>query len=100
MKYRIKYSGGFKKSYKLCKRRGYDIQLLEKAITLLANEGKLPPEYKAHILSGRLSGIWECHIAPVSNNIRVNSESFCVHNISQSGAIWHSQIPERRPERI
>lgn len=31
-----------------------------KAITLLANEGKLPPEYKAHILSG----IWECHIAP------------------------------------
>ena len=41
MKYRIKYSGGFKKSYKLCKRRGYDIQLLEKAITLLANEGKL-----------------------------------------------------------
>lgn len=64
MKYRIKYSGGFKKSYKLCKRRGYDIQLLEKAITLLANEGKLPPEYKAHILSGRLSGILECHIAP------------------------------------
>lgn len=38
MKYRIKYSGGFKKSYKLCKRRGYDMQLLEKAITLLANE--------------------------------------------------------------
>ena len=36
MKYKIKYSGTFKKSYKLCKRRGYDMSLLQEAIGILA----------------------------------------------------------------
>ena len=62
MKFKIKYSGTFKKSYKLCKRRGYDMSLLQEAISILAEEGELPSKYKAHILSGRLGGIWECHL--------------------------------------
>ena len=62
MKFKIKYSGTFKKSYKLCKRRGYDMSLLQEAISILAEEGELPSKYKAHILSGRLDGIWECHL--------------------------------------
>jgi len=38
--------------------------LLENAIQLLADTGKLPPEYKPHKLSGKYVGCWECHIKP------------------------------------
>ena len=62
MKYRIKYSGTFKKSYKLCKRRGYDMTKLKEVIAILESKGELPPRYRPHILSGRHAGKWECHI--------------------------------------
>ena len=52
MKYIVKYSRQFKKSYKLCKRRGYDMTLVERVIIILAQNGKLPDEYRAHKLSG------------------------------------------------
>lgn len=65
MKYTIRYSGQFKRSYKLCKKRGYDMTKLEVVIHLLAESGSLPAKYKPHILSGRgLAGYWECHIEP------------------------------------
>ena len=62
MKYRIKYSSTFKKSYKLCKRRGYDMTKLKEVIAILESKGELPPKYRPHILSGRYAGKWECHI--------------------------------------
>ena len=63
MKYTIRYSGQFKRSYKLCKKRGFDMSKLEKVITILAQEGKLPEQYKPHKLVGKLwAGYWECHI--------------------------------------
>lgn len=62
MRYTLRYSGQFKKAYKICKRRGYDLSKLEEVIALLEKDGCLPPEYRPHILSGKLAGIWECHI--------------------------------------
>ena len=64
MKYEIVYTSKFKKSYKLCKRRGFDVSLLKEAIEILATKGTLPPLYNPHILSGKWSGVWECHIKP------------------------------------
>lgn len=64
MKYTIRYSGQFKKSYKLCKRRGYDMTKLQTVIRILGEQGALPSEYRPHILSGNWAGIWECHIEP------------------------------------
>ena len=65
MKYTIRYSGQFKRSYKLCKKRGLDISKLEHVIRLLAQSGSLPKEYDPHKLVGRKwSGYWECHIDP------------------------------------
>ena len=64
MKYSIRFSGRFKKSYKLCKRRGLDLCLFEKVITLLSETGTLPAKYRPQILSGEYAGIWECHIEP------------------------------------
>lgn len=64
MKYTIHYSGRFKKSYKLCKRRGLNIDNFEQVVRLLAATGKLPAKYQPHILSDKYAGIWECHIEP------------------------------------
>jgi len=64
MKYTIRYSGRFKKSYKLCKRRGLNIANLETVMRLLAETGTLPVKYSPHILTGKYNGIWECHIEP------------------------------------
>lgn len=64
MKYTIHYSGRFKKSYKLCKRRGLNISNLETVLRLLAETGTLPARYRPHLLTGNYAGIWECHIEP------------------------------------
>lgn len=63
MKYSIEYSGQFKKSLKLCKKRGFPIELLQEVVRILAERGELPPKYKPHVLSGKYAGIWECHIS-------------------------------------
>lgn len=47
---------------KLCKKRGYDIEKLRKAIKILVENGTLPPEYKPHLLHGNHQGEWEAHI--------------------------------------
>jgi len=64
MKYRIRYSGKFKKSYKLCKRRGLNIEKFEQVVRLLSENGTLPAKYHPHILTGKYNGVWECHIEP------------------------------------
>ena len=56
MAYTLIYTGQFKKDLKRCQKRGLDIELLHKVITLLQENGSLPAEYKPHILSGQFSG--------------------------------------------
>ena len=60
--YKVLTAKSFDKDYKRCQKRGYRMELLHNAITILARDGKLPPEYRPHILSGKYAGIWECHI--------------------------------------
>lgn len=62
--YSISFSNKFKKDFKLCKKRGYNISLLEAVIVLLEQSGTLPGVYKPHKLSGNYAGLWECHIKP------------------------------------
>ena len=64
MKYNIKFSSVFKKSYKLCLKRGYDKELFKRVIKILGETGTLPSEYKPHKLKGEYKGCWECHITP------------------------------------
>ena len=64
MKYQVIWSTKFKKDYKLAMKRGLDINLLDTAITLLAETGTLPEEYLDHPLSGNYKGFRECHIQP------------------------------------
>lgn len=60
----IRYQSAFKKDYKRIKKRGYDISLLEKVISLLADGKVLPKEYNDHELKGGYKGCRECHILP------------------------------------
>lgn len=60
--YQIDYTNQFQRSLKKCVKRGLDIEKLRTAIKILAEQGTLSANYKPHILSGNMDGIWECHI--------------------------------------
>jgi len=62
--YSLTTTNRFNKSLKLCKKRGYDLSLLQIVIDLLLVDGKLPNQYKPHKLSGNYKDCWECHIKP------------------------------------
>lgn len=64
MSYSVNTTRRFEKALKLCIKRGLNVQKFKDCVYLLSRNGKLPPNYKAHKLSGKFSGTWECHIEP------------------------------------
>ena len=60
----VKYSNEFKKDYKIAKRRGLNIKLLNEVVEMLANKEELPLKYRDHSLNGKYKGYRECHIQP------------------------------------
>lgn len=64
MKYTIKRSGKFKKSYRLALKRGLDMSVLKDIIITLGNGLPLDIKYKDHALKGDKDGFRECHIQP------------------------------------
>ena len=58
----VRYSTKFKRDFKLCARRGYDLELLQSVIYMLRIPAKLPEKNKDHALTGNWSGYQECHI--------------------------------------
>ncbi len=62
--YSIERTNAFKKSFKRCVKRGLDVTLFQKVITILAENGSLPSRYRPHKLSSKYEGLWECHISP------------------------------------
>ena len=58
----VVYSTQFKKDYKLCQKRGYDMQKIIAIMLDLENEVELPPKNNNHKLIGNYKGYLECHI--------------------------------------
>jgi len=54
----------FKKDYKRSTKRNLEIALLDNLIMFLGEHGEIPIQYKPHILKGKYTGHWECHIKP------------------------------------
>ena len=52
MAYTVKISNRFKKQFRLCMKRGLDMNLINEAMRLLAANGSLPAQYRPHKLSG------------------------------------------------
>ena len=61
---RLSASTAYKKDLKMCKKRGYDLTLLNAVINTLLIPAPLPPKNKDHLLSGNHAGERECHITP------------------------------------
>ena len=64
MQFELILTGRFKKSLKLAKKRGLDLKLLDKVITMLQNDIPLEEKYRDHELKGKYQGFRECHIQP------------------------------------
>ena len=62
--YKLTYTKQYRKSVKLCQKRGYNLALLEEVLLILEIKGKLPAKYNPHKLTGTFKNCWECHITP------------------------------------
>ncbi len=62
--YSLKHTTRFKKDYKLAKKRGLDLRLLEHVIDELLQGHTLDAKYLDHPLHGDYEGFNECHIQP------------------------------------
>ena len=62
--YEVIYTGQFKKSLRLCVRRGLDVNVFKTVLDILQEQGQLPAEYRPHKLMGKYTGCWECHMQP------------------------------------
>lgn len=62
--YQVKFTTAYKKAYKLMKKRGLDISLLDEVVDLLRQGKQLEERYHDHGLTGDLAGFRECHIKP------------------------------------
>lgn len=62
--YQVKFTTTYKKGYKLMKKRGLDLSLLDEVVNLLRQGKQLDEKYRDHGLSGNFAGFRECHIKP------------------------------------
>jgi len=60
----VKYSTKFKKDFKLCIKRNYNMNLLHSIIDILRKPALLPEKNRDHHLTGNYSNYKECHILP------------------------------------
>ena len=57
-------SNRFKKDLKLIAKHGYNLDLLNDVVELLARQEPLPDKNRDHSLTGNYIGYRECHIQP------------------------------------
>jgi mRNA interferase YafQ len=62
--YHLKITTKFKKDFKLCEKRGYDLDLFDKVLDIIIIPEKLSSNFKQHQLKGNYANHWECHIKP------------------------------------
>lgn len=60
----VRYSSRFKKDFKICTKRGYDLQKLLTVINTLRIPSPLPDGSRDHQLIGDYKNYRECHISP------------------------------------
>ena len=61
---KLNTSTRFRKDYKTCMKRGYNLRLLSDVVDTLRVPAPLPEKNKDHPLSGDWTGCQECHILP------------------------------------
>lgn len=59
-----RYSTKFKRDFKVCAKRGYNLKRLQNVIDILRVPDSLPPKNRDHNLTGNYAGYRECHVEP------------------------------------
>ena len=62
--YEVRFTTAYKKSYKLMKKRGLDLSLLDEVVDTLSQGKTLEEKYRDHGLSGKFQGFREFHVKP------------------------------------
>ena len=60
----VRYSTKFKKDFRTCVKRRYNMTLLQQVIDTLKIPDTLPLKNADHNLSGNYTGYRECHVSP------------------------------------
>lgn len=60
----LKTTAQFRRDYKLMKKRGYQMDLLEVVLEALLRKKPLAEKHRDHALVGNYTGFRECHILP------------------------------------
>ena len=89
-KYTVKFTNQFKKDYKLAKKRGKRMELINEAINILADGEALPEKYRDHSLSGNWAGHRECHIQPDWLMVYYFEDDILVLTLARTGT--HSDL--------
>jgi mRNA interferase YafQ len=58
--FKVLFTNRFKKDYKLCIKRNYNLSLLHEVVFLLEKNGEVPQKYNPHVLVGIYKDNWEC----------------------------------------
>ena len=61
---KLNLTSQFKHELKLCKKRNYNIDLLNAVVNTLRIPAALPPKNRDHALKGNYTGRRECHMSP------------------------------------
>ena len=62
MAYKLLTTHQFEKDLKRCKKRGLPIDKLKEVINKLVTTGRVPAQFRPHLLHGNKDRQWECHI--------------------------------------
>lgn len=88
--YTVKFTAAYKRGYKLMKRRGADMSLLNDAVDTLRQGKALDVRYQDHELSGKYRGFRECHIRPDWLLVYILEKDVLVLTLTDTGT--HSDI--------
>jgi len=88
--YEVKQTSRFKKDYRLAKKRGEKMQLLQEIILKLADGIPLPEKNHDHALSGEWLGCRECHITPDWLLVYQKEDDILVLTLTRTGS--HSDL--------
>lgn len=58
------FTNQFKKDYKLCQKRNYNMELIQNIINTLSIPAPLETKHRSHFLTGNYANKMECHILP------------------------------------
>lgn len=90
MMYQVKFTTAYKKSYKLMKKRGLDMNALDDVVDMLRQGRSLDENYHDHALSGNYVGFRECHIKPDWLLIYLIEKSILTLTLVETGS--HSDL--------